>query len=97
MLARKILRMGYYWPTLGNDYFKHVRKCHLCQIYADKIQQPLVPLNNMISPWPFSIWGIDVIGMINLKASNGRGFILVAIDYFTKWIETACFIALTKK
>ncbi|PKI50215.1 hypothetical protein CRG98_029398 [Punica granatum] len=33
------------------------------------------------------MWGIDVIGPISPKASNGHLFILVAIDYFTKWIE----------
>jgi hypothetical protein len=32
------------------------------------------------------MWGMDVIGNINPKASNGHRFILVAIDYFTKWI-----------
>jgi hypothetical protein len=30
------------------------------------------------------MWGIDVIGPVNPKASNGHKFILVAIDYFTK-------------
>jgi hypothetical protein len=35
------------------------------------------------------MWGIDVIGPINPKASNGHRFILVVIDYFTKWVE-AC-------
>jgi len=33
-------------------------------------------------PWP--LWGIDVIGAIEPKASDGHHFILVAIDYFTK-------------
>lgn len=44
------------------------------------------PMNNMTSPWPFSMWGIDAIGMIQPKASNGYRFILVAINYFTKWV-----------
>jgi len=30
------------------------------------------------------MWGIDVIGAIEPKASNGHRFILIAIDYFTK-------------
>lgn len=86
MLAWKILRQGYYWLTMENDCFKHVRKCHLCQIYADKINRSTSPMNNMTSPWPFSMWGIDAIGMIQPKASNGYRFILVAINYFTKWV-----------
>lgn len=46
--------------------------------------------------WPFSMWGIDAIGMIHPKVSNGHRFILAAIDYFTKWIEAASFANLTK-
>ena len=46
-------------------------------------------LHAQISPWPFSIWGIDIIGKISPKSSSGHEFILVAIDYFTKWVEAA--------
>ena len=34
-------------------------------------------------------WGIDIIGKVTPKASNGHEYILVAIDYFTKWVEAA--------
>ncbi|RVW28405.1 Retrovirus-related Pol polyprotein from transposon 297 [Vitis vinifera] len=44
---------------------------------------------------PFSVWGIDIIGKISLKSSNGHEFILVAIDYFTKWVEVASYGRLT--
>ncbi|XP_015055038.1 uncharacterized protein LOC107001558 [Solanum pennellii] len=40
---------------------------------------------------------MDVIGPIEPKASNGHRFILVAIDYFTKWVEAATFKSVTKK
>ena len=40
---------------------------------------------------------MDVIGPIELKASNGHRFILVAIDYFTKWVEAVTFKSVTKK
>ncbi|PKI49826.1 hypothetical protein CRG98_029803 [Punica granatum] len=49
----------------------------------------------MAAPWPFSMWGIDVIGPINPKASNGHLFILVAIDYFTKWMEAIILASVT--
>ncbi|XP_049377995.1 uncharacterized protein LOC125842709 [Solanum stenotomum] len=42
-------------------------------------------------------WGMDVIGLIEPAASNGHRFILVAIDYFTKWVEAASYKAVTKK
>ena len=39
----------------------------------------------------FSIWSIDVIGRIAPKALNGHEYILVEIDYFTKWVEAASY------
>ncbi|PKI61268.1 hypothetical protein CRG98_018332 [Punica granatum] len=51
----------------------------------------------MTAPWPFSMWGMDVIGPINPKASNGHMFILVAIDYITKWIEAITLASVTAK
>jgi len=38
----------------------------------------------MLSPWPFAKWGMDVLGPF----SPGQvKFLIVAVDYFTKWIE----------
>ncbi|XP_065860901.1 uncharacterized protein [Euphorbia lathyris] len=95
-LARKILRMGYYWIKMESDCIKYVRKCHKCQIYADDMNAPSEQLHVMVAPWPFSMWGLDVIGPIEPKASNGHRFILVAIDYFTKWVEAASYASVTK-
>ncbi|XP_070004570.1 uncharacterized protein [Nicotiana sylvestris] len=61
------------------------------------IKVPPNKLNATSSPWPFATWGMDVIGPIEPIASNGHRFILVAIDYFTKWIEAAFYNAATKK
>ena len=57
----------------------------------------LTTLNVLSAPWPFSMWDIDVIGFIEPKASNGNRFILVAIDYFTKWVEVASYANVTRK
>jgi len=58
-------------------------------VHSDKVNAPPTSLFNLVSPWPFTIWGIDVIGPVNPKANNGHRFILVAIDYLMKWVE-AC-------
>jgi hypothetical protein len=58
-------------------------------VYSDKINKHLAHLFNLTFPWSFAMWGIDVIGYVNPKASNKHRFILVAIDYFTKWVETS--------
>ena len=96
-LAKKILRAGYYWLTMEWDSIRFVRKCHECQIHGDLIYSPPSELHAMSAPWPFVAWGIDVIGPIEPKASNGHRFILVAIDYFTKWVEAVTFKLVTKK
>ncbi|KAK2428867.1 hypothetical protein QL285_027352 [Trifolium repens] len=96
-MAKKILRAGYYWLTMEADCFHYVTTCHKCQIYADKVHVPPTPLNVLTAPWPFSMWGIDMIGMIEPNASNGHRFILVAIDYFTKWVKAASYANVTKQ
>lgn len=63
-MVRKILTEGYYWMTMEVDCYRHMQTCHKCQIYVDKIRVPPVPLNVLTSPWPFSMWGFDVIGCI---------------------------------
>nr|CAN70966.1 hypothetical protein VITISV_011975 [Vitis vinifera] len=95
MLARKIMRTGYFWLTMETDYCQFVQRCPECQIHGDPIHVPPSELHALTSPWPFSVWGIDIIGKISPKSSSGHEFILVAIDYFTKWVEAASYARLT--
>ena len=95
-MARKILRASYYWLTMENNCCIHVRKCNKCQAFANNVNAPPMPLNVLAVPWPFSMWGIDVIGAIEPRASNGHRFILVAIDYITKWVEAASYSSVTR-
>ena len=82
--------------TLENDCINYVRKCHKCQIYADKIHVPPTSLNVIVLPWPFSMWDINVIGPITPKTSNDHRFIFVVINYFTKWREAVSYVSVTK-
>ncbi|KAJ9679424.1 hypothetical protein PVL29_021374 [Vitis rotundifolia] len=95
MLARKIMRTGYFWLTMETDCCQFVQRCPECQIHGDLIHVPPSELHALTSPWPFSVWGIDIIGKISAKSSSGHEFILVAIDYFTKWVEAASYARLT--
>ena len=54
-------------------------------------------MNSIIKPWPFRGWGIDLIGQIFLPSSKRHKFILVAIDYFTKWVEAIPLKTVTSK
>ena len=52
-LAGKVLRHGYYWPTMLRDATELVRKCKICQEHAKIFHLPSEPLNSVTSPWPF--------------------------------------------
>ena len=60
-------------------------------MHGDLIHVPPSELHALTSPWPFSVWGIDIIRKISPKSSNGHEFILVAIDYFTKLVESTSY------
>ncbi|RDX89301.1 Retrovirus-related Pol polyprotein, partial [Mucuna pruriens] len=95
-LARKILRVDYYWTKMESDCYQHVKRCMKCQVYVDNIHVAPSDLHNLTSPWPFTMWGLDMIGPIEPKTSNGHRFILVAIDYLTKWVKAASYASITK-
>ncbi|XP_073262690.1 uncharacterized protein [Populus alba] len=97
VMAKQMQRSGYFWMTMEKDCIDYVRKCHKCQVYSDKINVPPTSLFNMTSSCPFAMWGIDVIGPINPKTNNRHQFILVAIDYFTKWVEASSYAHVTQK
>ena len=92
-----MMKQGYYWTTMEVDCVAYVRKCHQCQVHGDLKHMPPMPLHTMTSPWPFSTWGINIIGKIHPTATNGHEFILVTIDYFTKWVEAASYKILNSK
>ncbi|XP_057418373.1 uncharacterized protein LOC130712562 [Lotus japonicus] len=93
-LAAKVLRVGFYWPTLRSDCMEYAKKCEKCQIYADLHRAPPEVLSSMSSSWPFAMWGIDILGPFTPAGSQVK-FVLVAVDYFTKWIEAESLAKIT--
>ncbi|XP_065621860.1 uncharacterized protein LOC136064257 [Quercus suber] len=94
-LVRKIMRAGYFWPTMQDDASRFVKKCDKCQRFGNIQQLPSEKLTTITSPWPFAQWGIDIIGPL----PQGKGqvkFLLVAIDYFTKWVEAEALATITE-
>lgn len=96
-LSKKLLRTGYYWPTMEKDAYKYVQKCKQCQMHGDLIHTPAQDLQPITSPLPFSQWGLDLVGKINPTSSNGHKFILTATEYFTKWVEAIPLTYTTRK
>jgi hypothetical protein len=69
------------------DCFEYYKGCQDCQRFGNIQRVPASALNPIIKPWPLRGWGIDLIGHINPPSSKGHKFVLLATDYFTKWVE----------
>ena len=95
-LARILLRLGYWWPTLQLDCSDYVRRCDRCQRYDHLHHKPATNLTSLSEPYPFARWGIDILGPFP-QAQGQKKFIIVAIDYFTKWIEAEATAQITDR
>jgi len=93
----KILRAGFYWPTLFNDVFSKVRSCEECQKFEGKQKFQSLPLKYVVVVTSFQQWGLEFIEEINPHSSGQHRYILMTNDYFTKWIEAIPTINATDK
>ncbi|GJU05492.1 reverse transcriptase domain-containing protein [Tanacetum coccineum] len=85
-VVAKALRIGYYWPTMHKDARALIRACQDCQVYKPVPRNPQQTLTPITSPWPFYKWGIDIVGPF-LEGPRKVKILILAVDYFTKWIE----------
>ncbi|KAL8155040.1 hypothetical protein AgCh_000428 [Apium graveolens] len=60
------------------------------------ITSPVAPLTSLMSPWPFSIWGFDLIGELP-KEKGSVKYVVVDVDYFMKWAEAKPLATITAK
>ena len=92
-----IRRAGYFWQTILEDCFEYYKGCQDCQCFGNVQKLPASAMNPIIKQWPFWGWVIDLIGQIFPLSSKWHKFILVAIDYFTKWVEAIPLKMVTSK
>ncbi|GKA48872.1 reverse transcriptase domain-containing protein [Tanacetum coccineum] len=95
-VVAKAMRLGYYWPTMHRDAREMIRTCNDCQIHRlvpRNSQQPLTPIT---APWSFYKWGIDIAGPFPEGLRKVK-FLLVAMDYFMKWIEAKAVATITEE
>ncbi|XP_068504433.1 uncharacterized protein [Phaseolus vulgaris] len=85
-LASKVIRAGFYWPSVREDCVRYAQRCKQCQMHVDWHKAPPEELRSMYSPWPFHTWGIDILGPFPLAIRQMK-YLIVAIEYFTKWVE----------
>ena len=83
--AKKVLQSGYYWPLLFKDAYEFVRRCDQCQRQGSILKHHEMPMSKMLEVELFDVWGIDF--MDPFVSSFGMKYILVAVDYVSKWVE----------
>lgn len=95
-LARKVLRDGFFWPTIEKDAKGLVKQCEHCQKHGRLIHKPAEEMGAMFSPYPFNKWGIYIIGKFS-TAPGERVLLIIAINYFTKWVEAEAVVKITQE
>ncbi|GKA88111.1 reverse transcriptase domain-containing protein [Tanacetum coccineum] len=93
-VVAKAMRLGYYWPTMHQHARDMIRTCNDCQIHRPMPRNPQQPLTPITAPWPFYKWGIDIVGPFPEGPGKVK-FLIVAMDYFTKWIEAKAVATIT--
>ncbi|GKA48503.1 reverse transcriptase domain-containing protein [Tanacetum coccineum] len=83
--AKKVLDSGFYWPTIIKEAHTLVQLCEACQKTGNISKRDEMPLNNIQVCEIFDIWGIDFMGPF--PKSHKFEYILVAVDYVSKWAE----------
>ncbi|KAI3459765.1 hypothetical protein Pfo_016428 [Paulownia fortunei] len=81
----KVLQSDFYWPTLFKNCYAFVQTCDWCQRIGTITRRHELPLTNMMEVELFDIWVIDFMGPF--PPSNNRSYILLVVDYVSKWIE----------
>lgn len=85
-LVAKAFLQGFYWPAAARDAEEMVEVCPGCQWTGHQSHLPLMALQPIPLVWPLARWGMDIIGPLP-AAPGGYRFVIVAIDYFSKWLE----------
>ncbi|XP_076908898.1 uncharacterized protein LOC143565958 [Bidens hawaiensis] len=86
MVMAKPMNVGYYWPGMHMDAVQEIRKCDSCQRHAPNTLRRKNELLPVTSAWPFQKWSTDIMGRFP-EALGRVKFLIVAIYYFTKWVE----------
>nr|GEW64539.1 reverse transcriptase domain-containing protein [Tanacetum cinerariifolium] len=85
LTAKKVFDSGFYWPTVYQDTHDLVTQCDACQRQGKISQRDEMPQNAIQVCKIFDVWGINFMGPF--PSSKGNKYILMAVDYLSKWVE----------
>lgn len=82
----ELFKARYWWPNLKEDLEEALSKCPQCQLHSSPDRRNIEELHPLSVSYlrPFSRWGLDFIGPLP-KTPRGNTWLIVAIDYCTKW------------
>ena len=78
------------------DTQAYVKTYDKCQRFSNLIRQPLEDLTPMTALWPFAQWGLNIMGPFSTAVRQLK-FLVVGIDYFTKWVEAEALATIIEK
>ncbi|XP_031106330.1 uncharacterized protein LOC116010979 [Ipomoea triloba] len=93
-MARRAILQGYFWPGMAKECADYARSCPTCQQFQTGPGRPATNYTPISSVIPFSRWGIDIVGALPM-GSGKRKYVIVAVDYFTKWVEAEPLASIT--
>ncbi|GKD46058.1 reverse transcriptase domain-containing protein, partial [Tanacetum coccineum] len=85
LTAKKVFDAGFFLPTIYKDAHELVKNCDSCQRQGKISQRDEMPQNSIQVCEIFDVWGIDFMGPF--PSSRGNKYILVTVDYLSKWVE----------
>ncbi|KAJ9542216.1 hypothetical protein OSB04_028722 [Centaurea solstitialis] len=85
LTTRKVLESGFYWPMIFKDAHTLIKSCDACQRAGNITKKDEMPQQSISVSEVFDVWGIDFMGPF--PDSRGNKYILVAVDYVSKWAE----------
>ncbi|XP_070041137.1 uncharacterized protein [Nicotiana tomentosiformis] len=85
--AANVLESSFYWPTMFKDEHLWVKGCDECQQTGNISHRHEMHMNPIQEVEVFDMRGIDFMGPFVSSYSNK--YILVTVDYVSKWVETA--------
>ncbi|XP_073153964.1 uncharacterized protein [Henckelia pumila] len=95
-LARKALLAGFFWPTMRKFVSVLVNSCYNCQRHANLQWKPAEFIKAVVAACSFDQWVMDIVGPFPISTGQ-RKFLLVGVDYFSKWVVAEPLAKITEK
>ncbi|XP_075475756.1 uncharacterized protein LOC142511202 [Primulina tabacum] len=95
-LSRKAILAGFWWPRISQDAAQLVQKCKGCQHHSNFHNRPAADMRPISASCPFDQWGLDIVGSFPIARAQKK-FLLVVVDYFSKWVEAELLAKITEE